>query len=319
MLPTFTLVRTEPSKQADGEKARCLAVFYFNLLMINLLGLKSGLTFVATLFGSLVGFAVLKSITSVVPENFPILGGKFGPKENTIVQTSATAAGGLSNIFVSAVPAMYQMGLLQNPVGDYGRIATITLGVSFVGFFFATPLRNLFIVQLARPLALVFPTSTATATTIRSLHLATGGERGTKKKIRVLLAAFGAAFILRVVSQFATGILWEWHIFTWIFIWGKYNNQAIWIENWGWYIQWTPAIMGTGMMVGLNTAISIFAGAITSWGIIGPILVRFGEASGLRLMGEDTTSPWADWTTYASMGLKDPVNNPSPRYWLLWP
>ena len=81
----------------------------------------------------------MKNVGRVTPANFPILGGSFGPKENNILMTSATAAGGLSNVFISAIPALYQMDLLKNPMKDYGRIITITLGMAYVGFFFATP------------------------------------------------------------------------------------------------------------------------------------------------------------------------------------
>ncbi|CAH0057768.1 unnamed protein product [Clonostachys solani] len=75
--------------------------------------------------------------------------------------------------------------------------------------------------------------------------------------------------------------------------------------------------MGTGMMVGMNTALSIFAGSLFSWGVIGPILTRTGSASGLAI-GDDSEK-WKPLMTFASMNLKDPVGNPSPRYWLLWP
>lgn len=78
---------------------------------------------------------------------------------------------------------------------------------------------------------------------------------------------------------------------TCFFIWGNYKNSAILVENWGWFIEWTPAVMGTGMMVGTNTALSIFVGAVVSWGIIGPILVRYSAASGVLLMGEGNDGP----------------------------
>jgi hypothetical protein len=42
------------------------------------LGLKTGWTFGASLFGAIIGFAVLKSLSKVLPETFPILGGSFG-------------------------------------------------------------------------------------------------------------------------------------------------------------------------------------------------------------------------------------------------
>lgn len=45
------------------------------------LGLKTGWTFGASLFGAIIGFAVLKSLAKALPENFPIFGGSFGEYE----------------------------------------------------------------------------------------------------------------------------------------------------------------------------------------------------------------------------------------------
>lgn len=81
-------------------------------------------------------------MSTTFPNGFPILGGKFGPKENAIVQTSATAAGGLSAIFVSAVPALYQLNLLgDGPEKDFPRLLTFTIVSAYYGLFFATPRR----------------------------------------------------------------------------------------------------------------------------------------------------------------------------------
>ena len=99
----------------------------------------NGYNLSANLFGAIVGFAVVKSLSKAFSESIPILGGAFGPKENAIIQTSATAAGGLSTVFTSAIPALYQMDLLHTPTADYGRIVLFTLGLAYVGFFFATP------------------------------------------------------------------------------------------------------------------------------------------------------------------------------------
>ena len=71
--------------------------------------------------------------------HIPLIGSDFGPRENNIVQTAATAAGGMSNAFVSAFPAMYQLGLLDNPQHDYLRISILTALGGYFGFFFATP------------------------------------------------------------------------------------------------------------------------------------------------------------------------------------
>ena len=95
--------------------------------------------FSANLFGAIFGFAILTFFSRTLGENFPILGGSFGPKENAIVQTAATAAGGLGGIFVSAIPAMYQLELLKDPVSDFPRLLTFTIVSAYYGLFFATP------------------------------------------------------------------------------------------------------------------------------------------------------------------------------------
>lgn len=92
-----------------------------------------------TSLSAIVGFAVIKFFSKTFANNFPILGGTFGPRENNIIQTSATAAGGMSNVFVSAIPALYQLGLLETPKEDFWRIVALTAVGGYFGFFFATP------------------------------------------------------------------------------------------------------------------------------------------------------------------------------------
>ncbi|PRP77365.1 oligopeptide transporter [Planoprotostelium fungivorum] len=270
------------------------------------LGLKTGFTFGPQLFGAIFGFAILKALSRTP---LPLFGGYFGPKENCTVQTAATSTGGLGILFVSAIPACYQLGLLSTPKEDFWKLIALTAVCAYYGLFFAIPMRTFYIL-IQR---LVFPTPTATALTIRQLHA--GGKTGeaiAKKKAFVLGGSLIGSLVLRVVSQYAPGALWDWHIFWWLYTWGwKYIVAA---DCWGWYLEWTPAFIGSGMLVGLNPSISYFAGSFLAWGIIGPSIVARGLAF---------TRPASDiypeiFTPY-SMNLQDPVNAPSPRYWLLWP
>jgi OPT family oligopeptide transporter len=282
------------------------------------LGLKSGWTFTANLFGAIFGFGIVKFLSEVVPERIWGIGGSFGPRENNIIQTSATAAGGMSNVFISAFPALYQLGLLNTPGEDFWRIVSLTAVGGYFGFFFATPLRKFFVVYIAREMRLIFPTPSATAMTIRSMHDAVRGRDVGKKKMMALGIAFAVAIIIRVTSQYALGIIWEWHFFTWFYIWGNYNNLAIAVENWGWFVQFTPAFIGSGMLVGLNVSISFFMGSVLAWGIIGPALVHNGAAFGVNVFPDDPK--WRDVVSFASLGAKATTKaTPSPRYWLLWP
>jgi len=232
----------------------------------------------------------------------------------------------LSGLFVAALPAMYQLELLSDePRKDFGRIITLTLVCSFFGLFFAVPLRKFFIIQVARELRLIYPSSTATAMTIRSMHAYGTGSLEAMKKLKALLWTFGGCVVHRVVSYYCIGILYDWHIFTWFFIWGNYNNMAIHAENWGWLIEWTPAFIGSGMLIGLNVAFSMLAGTVIAWGIGGPLLVKYGVCIGKRPFEPGTPDipaefieKWGQYTSFTSLsGIGEGL--PSPRYWFLWP
>lgn len=283
------------------------------------LGLKTGFTFGASMMGAIFGFGAVKILQKVAP-GIPFVGLEhFGPQENSIIQAAATGAGGMSGLFVAALPAMYQLHLMsENPKDDFKRILTLTLVCSTFGLFFAVPLRKFFIVNVARELRLIFPSPTATAVAIRSMHAVGTGAAEAMKKIKALGIAFAVALIQRVASYYAIGILYDWHIFTWFFIWGNYNNWALNIENWGWMIEWTPAFIGSGMLVGINTGVSMFLGSFFAWGFLGPILVHYNICIGKKLLPDDPK--WDGYVSFYSLsniGKEGWV--PSPRYWFLWP
>ncbi|KAH8897548.1 OPT superfamily oligopeptide transporter [Thozetella sp. PMI_491] len=284
------------------------------------LGLKTGFIFGSAMFGAIFGYGIIKLLSRF--DKVPIIGGYFGPQENSIIQSAATGSGSLGIAFVGGVPAMYQLGLLsENPADDFGKIVTITLCSAFFGLFFSTPLRKFFIVQVARELRLMFPTPTATALVIRNMHAGAKGAANAMKRLWGLCWSFLFAIILRITSQYAPGLLWDWHPMTWIHIWSGYTSHAMRIESWGWYIQLTPAFAGSGLLIGLNSALSMLLGSVLSWAIIGPVLVKYGEAVGKPWVAEedDPEGHWVEYTRYTSLSGLTAGALPSPRYWLLWP
>lgn len=293
-----------------------LRLLFLAGINIILLGLKTGFFFPATMFGAIFGYGALLFLTKSF-SSIPFLGMEFGPQENSIVQAAATGAGGLAGLFVAGLPAMYKLGLLSNnPASDFGRLLTITFVCAFFGLFAAVPLRKFFIVNVARELNLVFPTATATAIAIRSMHSAGSGVKEAMSKIKALGISFCVAFTHIVVSQYADGILHNWYVFGWFYIWSGYSNMALAAHNWGWYIQLTPAFFGSGMLVGINAALSWWLATLFAWGILGPILVHFKIAGGIPI-GEGR---WAGLISYNNMDSNGEDGAlPSPRYWFLWP
>ncbi|RYP68459.1 hypothetical protein DL769_005511 [Monosporascus sp. CRB-8-3] len=205
------------------------------------LGLKTGFTFSASMFGAIFGYGII-NIFSRVFGNVPILGGSFGPQEKSIIQPAATGTGGIAGIFVAGIPAMYQLKTIEmTPKDSYSSLTTITL--------------------LSRELELLFPTPTAVTLTIKSMHAGAAGAREALSKLKVLGLAFFAPLVQRVASYYASG----------------YTSCAMHIESWGWWFEWTPSFIGSGILIGMNSALSMFGGAVIAWAIVGPILVATGH------------------------------------------
>ncbi|KAI0238509.1 hypothetical protein L0F63_006157 [Massospora cicadina] len=226
------------------------------------LGLKIGWTFSAGIFGAILGFGILKAVS-----NLPITlgGGPFGMKENCSVQTAATAAGGLSAGFVAGVPAMFRLGLLPPIQECWARFYLWTLAAAFYGMFFAIPLRRYFVIQQK----LVFPSCTAAAHTIRSLHADAGED--SKRQTRWIVLSFALSTLFKLVSYFVPFIV-DMHPLYWVStLVGSTALKAIDLE-WGWKLQITTAFLGAGMMVSMNTALSFFFGNLLAWGVMGPAM-----------------------------------------------
>lgn len=280
------------------------------------LGLKTGFTFGPQLFGAIFGFAILKPLSKAFTMDFLpgwVWGGPFGPKENCTVQTAATSAGGMGIIFVSAVPAMYRLGLMsQFPSADIGKLLALTVSSAFFGVFFAIPLRKYYILKEK----LMFPTPTATAFTIRALHAGRSGAEAARKKSIGLASSFGAAFVFKVASGYLPGIIWDWHI-GWTFYRLGWTSM-IQLDNFGWWPEFTPAFFGAGMLSGMNASWSFFGGFVLAWGIIAPSIIHTGVAVGVQRDPDNFPEVYS----YQAMKFKTLdayIHAPSPRYWLLWP
>jgi hypothetical protein len=74
-----------------------------------------------------------------------------------------------------------------------------------------------------------------------------------------------AAFLWKVLGLYAPGIVFDWHIG-----WTLYRigfTSIIALENYGWWLEFTPAFFGAGMLSGPNASWSYFGGAFLSWAI----------------------------------------------------
>ncbi|KAF9900590.1 hypothetical protein BX616_002552 [Lobosporangium transversale] len=256
------------------------------------LGLKIGWSFGAALWGSIFGFLVLKSMSKVT-------GSVFGPKENAVCQAAATSSGGLSNGFVTAIPAMYRMGLMgsRDPQDHIADLFLWTACAAFFGMLFAVPLRSHFVINQD----LVFPTPRAAAETIKNLHRAgSAAAKDARDAGRAMMTSFIFAMVWAVIGFFIPGIFTTIHIF---FLIGKATGYDALMNAdrvWGWAFSWDWAFFGAGLMTPGSTVFSFLLGELIAFGIAGPLMTSAGYLTGRG-------------------GFPPPPAIGSAQSWFLWP
>jgi uncharacterized oligopeptide transporter (OPT) family protein len=235
------------------------------------IGLQIGWSFGASIIAAVLSYSI-----------FAVLNRHLSVLETNIAQAAGSTAGHMSSAsgLLSAIPAMI---LLNNPVSMISVMIWGTV-VTFLGIFFAVPLRRQF-VEIEK---LRFPTGTATAETI----LAMASEAGDAvMKSRVLL---GAAIIAGVFTLEAHFLPWLMNppLAEWLGI-GVLSTTAIW----GFKVHLGPSLFGAGMLMGPRVVLSLVAGAITGWGILGPLAHAQGWAPGEKIMTDFATGPrgWILW------------------------
>ncbi|KAI8184818.1 hypothetical protein K4K51_012226 [Colletotrichum sp. SAR 10_75] len=270
-------------KPYDGRRiltVRAVATGVFLGSVINCsnlyLGLMTGFGADATLFASIFGYAICKALEK---SKIPFLSGDFGPHENNIIQAAALGCIGIGFMFMSGVPAMYQLHLLgPTPQSDFGRMICFALVAGFWGLGFTVPLRNLFILRLARQLSLYFPLGTASAITIQTLHSIEGSTGQARQHVKAISMSFVFSLIWSVATSYAPGILYTWNPLWWVFKWG---GRSV-ISAIGW--------------------------------VVGPIIVHKGAAVGIPYAPD-----YPELLTYNAFIPAQFSTTPSPRYWMLWP
>ncbi len=202
--------------------------------------------------------------------------------ENVITATAASAASMMVPAIgvVSVLPALKMLGHELSYAGMFAW----GFSVSFLGVFFAVPLRQQMIVKEQ----LRFPGGTVTAHTIKALHAQDGGE---SKKVTMLLfiALLSGAYVLLahyfpVLSKPYAGALMTLSAF----------------GARGFYFLVSPLLMGAGIVIGPRICVSLMLGAVLSWGLLGGVV----QAHHWVLGGiDDYRKGIAGWLIWPGVGL----------------
>ena len=192
----------------------------------------------------------------------------YTPLENNITQTLATALASVPSTagLLGAVPALLLLG--HGVSGTTVLLWGLSLGV--IGALLAMLLRPTLIEREGLP----FPTGRATSELIAAMHAA-GRE------------AFARTRSLAASAAVAMAQVW------------LRDGRPAWIPAATAFpggptlgISWSPMLMGAGMLVGLQIALSWMLGALVAWCVLAPRLVARGIVAGADY---DSLAAWLTW------------------------
>ncbi|AKT36922.1 OPT family oligopeptide transporter [Chondromyces crocatus] len=220
--------------------------------------LKTGWSLGVTVTACILAYALFRALRSV-----NLTRGEFSMLENNAMGSVASAAGymtGGGNM--AAIPALL---MLTGTRPDSGWMFAWFAVIAALGVFAAIPIKR----QLINIEALPFPTGTATAETIRSMH----GAHGKSDKARML----GWTALVGAIVAFFRDAKAAWipfnlpksiHLpFGW-----RGHSAADWTMS----IDGSLILVGAGALMGFRTGWSLLLGAIITYGMIAPALLEQG-------------------------------------------
>ena len=296
-----------------GDKMRqisCRAIFSGMMIggvmsVSNLyVGLKTGWSLGVTVTACIIAYAVFKSLEAVIPayrrDPFTIL-------ENCTMTSAASAAGYISSAtLVSSIPALYLM--TGRSLASW-QMMVWAASVSILGVFMAIPLKR----QLINIDKLPFPSGTATAETLKSLH-SSGGKAIQQAKALFLCAAFGSLLKIWVDA-------WS-PIMKWL---GGNKAMTGWGDKLAWYsfpenfplfpgekgrrlldhytisFEGSVFLIAAGAIMGIRIGVSLLLGAIFFFGILAPTLETYNVITIMPDKAFRSISGY--WTVWPSVAL----------------
>lgn len=279
-------------------------------------GLKAGWSMGVAITSCVLAYVTFSTLHRLFPKLFP----EFTILENNAMQSAASAGGSMTSAgLVNAIPALMMLNPAAIPSDFQTRLLWLIPWVAIIsglGVFLAVPAKR----QMINIEQLPFPSGTAAATTLRTLH-GKGGEAAKQAK------ALGFAGLLGMIVTWlrdAADLPWmkvnEWKDApAWAPVKGTFSPTAlpwlklpdlesVWGTAWikiGQYkgaplglnqvtlsIEGSLLFVASGAIMGWRQAWSLMLGAIINYGILAPHFLNAGviEAATFRKI-----SAWSLW------------------------
>jgi len=235
-------------------------------------GLRAGLTVAASIPIAVLSISILRAF------------GRASILENNIVQTTGNAGQSIASGVIFTLPALVFLGFDL----EYSRIFFLALIGGWLGVLFMIPLRRQLIVQEHENLK--YPEGTACA------EVLIAGERGGSFASRVFLG-LGLGSLYTLFQNENLFKAWP----------GTPEFQPDFgpdhiLKGSSIKADATPEYLGVGYIIGPKVAGVIFAGGVTSWLVLMPLIYFFGKQLGHPLypgtIPVEQMTPGQLWSTY---------------------
>ncbi len=239
---------------------------------------KTGWSLGVTLTACIIAFGVFKGVAA--------MGGRpMGALENNALTTVASGAG-----FMTGGGNMAAFGALL--MVTTLRPSTVPLMAWFaviaaLGVFVAIPIKR----QLINKEALPFPTGTATAETLKSLH-STGGD-GASKSTSLLLAGIGAAVLTLLRDLKAIPAM--------IPLPGMLAGKSL--ATWTLAIKTEVVLVGAGALMSFRTGWSLLLASLLTYVVLAPSLLESGVITEVSYKTIVAFTLWPGAALLVSSGL----------------
>ena len=201
--------------------------------------------------------------------------------ENNITQTTAASAAVMS--FVLGAGGPLSALTLMNRSYPAWLLVFWTMGLGVLGILVAVSLRNKLIVVEDLP----FPTGTATAEVIETIHAA---RASAIHRARLLGVAGVASMYVAWFRDGPSGLIPQ--------MWAPaitVGGMAAASLSIG--VSWSPLLASTGVLMGLRGAASMLLGALLTWLVIAPRLLHAG------LVTSPDYSAFVAWMVWPAVGM----------------
>ncbi len=252
-----------------------------NLYVALKIGWTSGVAITACILSYSIWRGLRVLMPGVVRSDFSIL-------ENNCMQSTANAAGfSVGGTMASAIAAML---MITGQQMGFWTLFGWNVFLAVIGVAMAVPMKR----QMINIEQLKFPSGTAAAETLRSLH-SRGGAAVLKARALGLAGLLGAAVAWLRDATFA---FMPWNLPA-AFPFGNLNVSGIPLA--GLSLRWDMGLitLGAGALIGFRVGWSLLLGALANYLVLAPMMARTGiitAADPARGIGFGDITRWSLWT-----------------------